>query len=129
MRADAEPRHSFVVHVDGPRGPLLLRDLDSLRRARLDSIERLPAQLAEWLRPAPAAGELRRPEVRRRVRKLTRSQARTARLVADGLSNKQVADTLGVQLRTVESHLTATYQKLGVRSRRALTQLLDEVRP
>jgi DNA-binding NarL/FixJ family response regulator len=38
-------------------------------------------------------------------------------LVADGLLNKQIADRLGVQERTVKAHLTAIFERLDVRNR------------
>jgi DNA-binding NarL/FixJ family response regulator len=41
-------------------------------------------------------------------------------LVSGGLSNKQIAEKLGVTVGTVKSHLHAIYEQLGVRSRFAL---------
>jgi two-component system, NarL family, nitrate/nitrite response regulator NarL len=38
-------------------------------------------------------------------------------LICDGLSNREIADKLGVTEGTVKIHLHAIYQKLGVRSR------------
>jgi DNA-binding NarL/FixJ family response regulator len=43
-----------------------------------------------------------------------------AELVAEGLSNKEVAVRLVVTVRTVEAHLSKIYSKLGVRSRTEL---------
>jgi DNA-binding CsgD family transcriptional regulator len=51
---------------------------------------------------------------------LTASERRVADLVAEGLSNKEVAVRLVVTVRTVEAHLSKIYSKLGVRSRTAL---------
>jgi ATP/maltotriose-dependent transcriptional regulator MalT len=51
---------------------------------------------------------------------LTASERRVAALVAEGLSNKEVAARLVVTVRTVEAHLSKIYAKLGVRSRTAL---------
>ncbi len=39
------------------------------------------------------------------------------RLVADGLSNQEVADTLGITVGTTKWHLNQIYGKLGVASR------------
>jgi DNA-binding NarL/FixJ family response regulator len=53
---------------------------------------------------------------------LTASERRVAELVAQGLSNSQVAATLVVSPRTVEAHLTRIYAKLQVRSRLELAR-------
>jgi class 3 adenylate cyclase len=45
---------------------------------------------------------------------------RVAELVASGMSNREVASTLYMSLRTVETHLTKVYRELGVRSRAQL---------
>jgi DNA-binding CsgD family transcriptional regulator len=55
---------------------------------------------------------------------LTASERQVAELVVRGLSNKQVAARMTVSVKTVESHLTHIYQKLGVRSRTALAASL-----
>jgi DNA-binding CsgD family transcriptional regulator len=57
---------------------------------------------------------------------LTETERRVASLVAEGLSNREVADLLFVSVRTVEGHLSGAYRKLGVRSR---TELARELRP
>jgi DNA-binding NarL/FixJ family response regulator len=51
---------------------------------------------------------------------LTASEERVAALVAEGLTNKQVAGRLFVTDRTVEGHLSRIYAKLGLRSRAEL---------
>jgi DNA-binding CsgD family transcriptional regulator len=48
---------------------------------------------------------------------LTASETVVARLVASGLSNRQVADQLRVSRKAVEFHLANIYAKLGVSSR------------
>jgi DNA-binding CsgD family transcriptional regulator len=53
---------------------------------------------------------------------LTPSESAVADLVALGLSNAQVAERLVLATRTVESHLTQIYAKLGVRSRAELVR-------
>jgi DNA-binding NarL/FixJ family response regulator len=47
-----------------------------------------------------------------------------ARLVATGLTNKEVANELYVSVKTVEYHLRNSYIKLGISSRRALAALV-----
>ncbi len=55
---------------------------------------------------------------------LTASELRVARLASDGHSNRDIAEALFVTLRTVEAHLTSSYGKLGISSRRELAAAL-----
>jgi len=48
---------------------------------------------------------------------LTSREAQVAALVAEGLSNREVARQLGVAAKTVEMHLARVFAKLGVASR------------
>jgi len=41
-------------------------------------------------------------------------------MAADGLTTREIAERLCLSAKTVESHLTRIYDKLGVRTRRAL---------
>jgi len=56
---------------------------------------------------------------------LTPSERRVALMAAEGLSNKEIAQTLFVTVRTVETHLRHTYQKLDVPSREGLAPMLQ----
>ncbi|MFD8565503.1 AAA family ATPase [Streptomyces sp. NPDC059639] len=51
---------------------------------------------------------------------LSAQERRIAGLAAQGLSNRQIADTLFISPRTVGSHLYKVYPRLGVSSRREL---------
>jgi DNA-binding CsgD family transcriptional regulator len=53
---------------------------------------------------------------------LTPMERDVVRLVGEGLTNKDVAARLFVSPRTVESHLTHVYNKLGLSSRVQLAQ-------
>jgi DNA-binding CsgD family transcriptional regulator len=55
---------------------------------------------------------------------LTPSERRVAQLAADGLSNREIAQNLFITTRTVEGHLTHTYQKLAITSREQLPAAL-----
>ena len=55
---------------------------------------------------------------------LTPAEARTAELVAQGHTNREVARALFVSEKAVEAHLTRVYRKLGVRSRAELAAKL-----
>ena len=52
---------------------------------------------------------------------LTRREAEIARLAAQGLRDRDIADELTLSVRTVESHLASAYRKLHIASRRELT--------
>ena len=51
---------------------------------------------------------------------LTRREEQIVALAAEGLSNRAIADTLVVSVRTVENHLHRAFAKLGVASRSEL---------
>ena len=55
---------------------------------------------------------------------LTEAEARVARLIADGHTNKSAAGQLGLSANTVGTHLRSVFGKLDVRSRVQLTNLL-----
>jgi DNA-binding CsgD family transcriptional regulator/tetratricopeptide (TPR) repeat protein len=70
---------------------------------------------------------------RTRVRKpvegwpsLTDTEQRVSRLVADGLTNPQVADRLSISRHTVDFHLRQVFRKLDINSRVELTRLALE---
>jgi DNA-binding NarL/FixJ family response regulator len=50
-------------------------------------------------------------------RSLSGRQAEVANLVAAGKSSREIAETLHLSPRTVEHHLEAIFNKLGLRSR------------
>jgi DNA-binding CsgD family transcriptional regulator len=84
---------------------------------------RLPAPL--WA--ANARAELARIGGRRPgPERLTPTEDRIARLAAGGRTNQEIADVLFVSVRTIESHLSHAYAKLGVRSRTELAAALEE---
>jgi DNA-binding CsgD family transcriptional regulator len=58
---------------------------------------------------------------------LTRREREVARLAATGMSAKEIADSLFVGKRTVESHLASVYAKLGVDSKLQLVRRAGEL--
>ncbi len=72
-----------------------------------------------------ATGARPRKIIRSGVDELTPSERRVARMAADGMQNKEIAQALFVTVRTVETHLRHAYQKLEVASRRDLAGALD----
>ena len=55
---------------------------------------------------------------------LTPSEQRIAKLAAGGASNREIAQSLFLTVKTVEMHLSNAYRKLDIRSRRDLPEAL-----
>jgi DNA-binding NarL/FixJ family response regulator len=67
----------------------------------------------EMLEQAPAH------EARRYPAGLTQREVEVLQLVATGATNKQVADTLHISVRTVNTHMTNILNKIGCDNRTA----------
>jgi len=94
---------------------VLLRDgLDLASRCGATGLaDRARAELvADGARP--------RRDARRGPDALTAGELRVARMAADGLSNREIAQALFVTTKTVETHLGNTYAKLAVAGRAQL---------
>jgi DNA-binding CsgD family transcriptional regulator len=97
----------------------------ALRRAA-DLFDRLGA--VAW--SARAGRELARIGVRSGPqRDLTPVEARVAGLVAEGRTNREIADRLFVSPKTVEATLTHVYRKLDVRTRAELAASISRSEP
>jgi DNA-binding CsgD family transcriptional regulator len=133
-----------VAVVDGSPARLVraeaLADLGAaLRRGRRRADARPPLREAlELARRCGAAGLAKRAfdelaATGERVRgytpigvaSLTPSQRRVAELAASGMTNREIAQALFLTVKTIESHLAAAYDKLGIRSRQQLPAALD----
>ena len=103
---------------DDARGPL---------RAALELAERcgatvLAAQARDLL---VATGARPRRAQLTGAAALTATQERVARLAAEGLGNRAIAERQFVTEKTVEGHLAAAYRKLGISSRSQLDAALQ----
>jgi DNA-binding CsgD family transcriptional regulator len=128
----AVARHEAVGDPFGRARALLalgvVRRRARQKRAAREAIEAALAGFedlgaASWAEKARA--ELGRVGGRTRVEGLTPAERRVADLVAEGRTNREVAATLFLGERTVASHLTRIYAKLGVRSRTKLARRLQ----
>ena len=57
---------------------------------------------------------------------LTASELRVARMAAEGLRNREIAQALFLTEKTIEVHLTRVYRKLEIRSRSQLARALPD---
>lgn len=92
-------------------------DLEELKRAVacvLDCRTYVPPARADALTASGLASDR---ELAARLAALTPQQFRVLALVAEGKLNKQIADALGVQERTIKAHLSLIFERLGVRNR------------
>jgi DNA-binding CsgD family transcriptional regulator len=150
LNNDAVELSRAVSLFERSRRPLLLaRALEDLGNVSLPpgqptvAVEGLDRALALFMEVG-ARGDAAR--VRRRLRELgfrrrivssdrpavgwaalTDSELGVARLVAEGLTNREVAERLFVSPHTVNSHLRQVFAKLGVKSRVALTRLASKL--
>ncbi len=60
---------------------------------------------------------------------LTRRQKEVLRHIANGLSNEEIAEELGVTLNTVKSHVSSMLRALGVKRRTQAMRMLSERAP
>ena len=102
--------------------------LDELR----DAIRAVLA-CEQWLPPPLRAAVARTrssssdADLAARLASLSPQQFRVLTFVAEGLLNKQIADRLDVQERTVKAHLSAIFERLGVRNRTQAGVVLREL--
>jgi DNA-binding NarL/FixJ family response regulator len=102
--------------------------LDELReaiRSVLACEQWLPASLRASVARSQSSQHDR--ELAARLASLSPQQFRVLTLVAEGLLNKQIADRLEVQERTVKAHLTAIFERMDVRNRTQAGVILREL--
>jgi DNA-binding CsgD family transcriptional regulator len=99
------------------RGPLR----DAIELARLCGAEPLATRAHDEL--VAAGARPRRDPIESRSQ-LTASELRVARLAADGMTNREIAQALFLTEKTIEVHLTSSYRKLDIGSRTQLARAL-----
>jgi DNA-binding CsgD family transcriptional regulator len=102
------------------------RDAREPLRHGLDLAQRCGAEalVARAKDEAKIAGAKPRRTAVSGVDSLTERERQVARLAAQGMSNRQIADALVVTVKTVEWHLGQSFRKLGVDSRAKLRELV-----
>ena len=74
----------------------------------------LPPSIAARALAALARGETIKGDL---IEALSEREVEVLQLLAQGMTNKDIAQTLILSVRTVEAHLRSIFGKLGVRSR------------
>jgi DNA-binding CsgD family transcriptional regulator len=124
--ATVEQLRELPLPFDRARSLVVLGSLQRRTRKKAAARASLEEALADFeaigarLWAERARAELARIGGRARSGGLTPTEERVAELVAEGRSNKEVAEALFVSVRTVEANLTRIYAKLGIRSRTEL---------
>jgi len=125
-RAEAELVDVLQAGVRGylPRRSAAQRVVEAVRALARHEAALDPAATHELVRyltgPAGRSGGRGRA-----LDQLTERQRDVAELVAQGLSNEEIATRLFLSLATVKSHLTASMRRLGVRTRTQLAILVN----
>ena len=73
-----------------------------------------------------AAGDQPRRTSPERRDELTAAELRVARMAAEGMTNREIAQALFLTEKTIEHHLSSVYRKLDIRSRVQLVRALPE---
>jgi DNA-binding NarL/FixJ family response regulator len=101
--------------------------------AEIGEAVRTVLDCGNWLPPALARAVAELPadpadaDLASRLARLTEQQYRVLALLGEGLLNKQIADRLAIQERTVKAHVTAIFEKLSVRNRTQASVLLNSL--
>lgn len=133
--ASVVPDHRLAAQIDTdlagllllvPAGASVAQAVTLLRRA-----EAFAAQEGLWPlhgrigRLLERAGERPLPLQGEALARLTVAERRVARLAAQGLTNRQIAEHLSVTVKAVEWHLSRVYRKLAIGSRAGLEGILE----
>lgn len=92
-----------------------LADLKNSLNAVLSCQEWLPASVRKSVAQAQLSADDH--SLDEKLASLSPQQFKVLTRVTRGLLNKQIADELGIQERTVKAHMSAIFEKLGVKNR------------
>jgi DNA-binding NarL/FixJ family response regulator len=95
-------------------------DIQAMLRAVIDCEAPLPLPVGDGSDSAAQQDQ----QLAARLASLSPQQLRVLTLVAEGLLNKQIADRLDIQERTVKAHMSAVFERLDVRNRTQASVLL-----
>ena len=115
--AAAEDRDAAAEQLRGAEGLLVDAPTGHLRAEAVRELRRIGRRVNRAGRAGRVDGA--------GLGALTARELEIARLVAGGLTNRAVAETLFLSEKTIESHLSGAFVKLGVRTRQALGGALE----
>lgn len=109
----------------------LRRGVQAMKQGSIDFLEKPvdEAELLEIINKGLAAYLCKKKsgqtpeEARGLLQKLTEKEARVAKLLSVGLLKPEVAEELGIGVKTVDSHAYSIYKKLGIHSAAELSSL------
>ncbi len=116
--ADSVRTGAFLFVLERDKEPAILA---AIRAAFGSEISLYPGAVRRRLRPTAAPASSQVP-----VERLTRREIDVLRLLAQGNTNRQAADLLGLSIRTVENHRANLLGKLGVASRAEIVSYAAE---
>lgn len=101
------------------------------KRSSIADIQRMLRTIIACEEPLPPPRDAGRDaeaeqdrQLAKRLASLSPQQLKVLILVAEGLLNKQIADRLDIQERTVKAHMSAVFERLEVRNRTQASVLL-----
>jgi len=129
-----------LVRELGPRLPgtkIIMLTVSSSRRDLIDAVkfgatgyltkDLSPEALVRSIRGAHA-GEMPMPQAEYGLEQLTSRETDVLRLIADGLTDRSIAEALGLSIRTVETHVSNLLHKLAVGKRAEAARMYREQR-
>ncbi|MFJ3380101.1 LuxR C-terminal-related transcriptional regulator [Curtobacterium sp. NPDC090217] len=114
--ASLDRMREAATRVDGPLASAIVEYADAIRSRDRTRIADAQAVLATH-GMAVTAGRAQRPP-------LTRREYEVAALAAQGLSNRRIAEQLGLSVRTIDAHLSRVFGKWDLHARSELAELL-----
>jgi DNA-binding CsgD family transcriptional regulator len=113
--ASLDRMRAAAAKVDGPLANAIVEYADAVRSGdRSRTVAAQGVLAAHGM--AVSAGRTKTP--------LTNREYEVAALAASGLSNRRIAETLGLSVRTIDAHLSRVFTKWDLHARSELTELL-----
>ena len=117
---DLEDMGDRIAAADAAAQAAIVYGNENLRGARLTASSRATQLITECGGSTPATSQAAAPIP------LTGREREVAAMIRDGLSNKQIAETLTMSVRTVEGHIYRACNKLGLANRADLASLVGK---